>query len=595
MVLYALLLLLLTSCSQVPISVVTTIPMGENKVAPVPSPAARPLPTLVTNEKPAGYEARGKKFAIAAQGPAAARAAESAFAAGGNIIDAAVAASFAISVERPHSTGLGGGGFLLYFEAKSGKTYAIDFRERAPLKASRDMFLDENRAVIPNKSLNGHHSVAVPGLVAGLVEVHSKFGRLPLAKTITPAIQLAEKGVVVYPKLASALELRQEVLAQYPASKAIFFHPEGRPYKLGETIVQRDLAQTLRAIAKEGSRGFYRGKIAQLVLEEMKRGGGLVEKVDFDSYKVIWRQPVTSTYLGHQLLSMPPPSSGGTHVIQVLNMLEGEDLASYGFLSAKATHLTAASLQIAFADRSKYLGDTDFVKVPLTKLTSKEYARALLASIPGDRARPSKEVAPGALLPKESPETTHFSIIDAEGNAVASTQTINYAFGSGVVVPGTGIVLNDEMDDFAAKNGVPNVFGALGGDANSIAPRKTPLSSMSPTILVKDGKPVLSVGAPGGTRIITCVIETILNYTKYQMPLYESVAAVRVHHQWNPDRLDIDAPGPAPEALQALRSMGYEVKVEEGAVPCITEAVAREGDELHSVADPRDIGLAIAQ
>ncbi len=330
-------------------------------------------------------------------------------------------------------------------------------------------------------------------------------------------------------------------------------------------------------------------------MNSQKAQVGLVTQDDLDKYQVKWREPLRGTFRGLEIFSMPPPSSGGIHVLQVLNMLEQDPLERYGHLSAKSIHLTAAALQAAFADRAVYPGDPDFVHVPVEKLTSKKYALARRAEFPAERARPSSAVKPGAIPKEESFETTHFSLLDRAGNAVASTQTINFLFGSGVVAPGTGVLLNDEMDDFAAKPGAANAYGALGGEANSIAPGKTPLSSMSPTIVTRDGLPVMAVGAPGGTRIITCVAETILNYFAYGMNAYDSVAAVRLHHQWMPDGLDIELPGPAEKVVRELTRMGYQTKIAEDVIPCRVELAVREEDQITAVSDPRDAGLSLAK
>lgn len=567
------LLLCLTACSAAP------LPLAET-AAPIHR---------------ADYEATGQRYAIAAQGEAAASAADKMFALGGNIIDAAVAASFAISVERPHSTGIGGGGFLLFREAKSEKVFALDFRERAPLKATRDMYLGAKGEFDQQKSLNGILSVATPGIVAGLAEIHARWGRLPFAKTVEPAIALAENGFPVYPTLASALAHRASVLGADPGSRKIYFRPDGTPLRAGDLLVQKDLAGTLRLIGRLGKKGFYEGKVGGSILSFMRQEKGLIGKKDFDAYRVKWREPLRGSFLGHEIYSMPPPSSGGIHVLQILNILEKDPLQELGPLTASSVHLTASATQLAFADRAVYPGDPDFVSVPSEWLISKDYAKERRALIDENRARPSSEIRAGTFRDTGHAETTHFSILDAEGNAVASTQTINYSFGSGVTVPGTGVLLNDEMDDFAAKAGAANAYGALGGEANAIAPGKTPLSSMSPTIVLKEGRPVMAVGAPGGTRIITCVAQTILNYLAFGLPAWESVAAVRFHQQWQPDEISMDAPGIDPDSVKALERMGHHVRVAPNAVFCRTQLAVREGETLKAVSDPRDFGRSVAR
>lgn len=541
----------------------------------------------------ASAEAYGKEYAISTQGRYASLAAEKIFAQGGNIIDAVVAASFTVSVERPQSTGIGGGGFMLFHEAKSGETYAIDFRERAPLQAYENMYLKKDGKADAQLSQDGILAVAVPGLVAGLVEIHQRFGSLPLDKVIAPAIDLAENGFEIYPEFHRALENRRLVLARDPAAKAIFLDKGGKTPPIGTRLVQKDLAKTLRLIAKNGKSGFYQGPVAHSILKLSKERGGLLTQKDLNSYEVKWRTPVEGQFHNYKVVSMPPPSSGGVHVIQFLNFLKDDQLVKAGPLSSRSVHLAAAALQSSFADRATYLGDPDFVDVPVQGLLSEKYLKERRQQVPSERARKASEVQAGVATKYESTDTTHISLIDAHGNAVSTTQTINGWMGAAIVAPGTGIVLNNEMDDFSAQVGAANLFGAIGGKPNAIAPRKTPLSSMSPTILLENKKPVLAVGAPGGTRIISCVAQTILNYVEFKLPLYDAVSMLRYHHQWQPDVLYIDPPGPRPEVLQQLKKMGYEVRIEP--VPCYVMAVAKEGERLHGVADPRDIGISIAK
>ncbi len=547
-----------------------------------------------TPEIKAQYEAQGSRFVVATQGVAATEAARDMYKLGGNIIDAAIAASFVISVERPQSTGIGGGGFMMFREAKSGKTYAIDFRERAPQLATTKMFLDKKGEVVEGLSSEGPKSSAVPGLVAGLLEIHQKYGKLTRAQVMEPAIRLAENGFKVYEHLAIALKDMQSVLKLYPASAAIFLKRNSEPYQVGELLVQKDLAKTLREISQKGAKAFYSGKIAQAMVQDSQRRGGLIRQRDLDLYKTKWRTPVTGTYKGYTLFSMPPPSSGGTHVIQILNFLEEASLAKHGPASAQGIHLKAAAMQQAFADRATYMGDPDFVKgIPVAALTSKKYAKTVLENINKNGRQSSDQVKAGNVLSAESDDTTNFSIMDAEGNAVVSTQTINGWMGSGVTIPGTGIVMNNEMDDFSAKPGASNIYGAVGGLPNTIEPGKTPLSSMAPTLVLKDQKPVLALGAPGGTRIITCVAQTMLNYLEHKMPLYDAVAALRMHHQWRPDLIELEAPGPNVEVIKDLEKMGYSSKVDK--MGCRVNAVANENGLLKGAADPRDIGASYAE
>lgn len=536
-------------------------------------------------------EAIGKNYAVATQGIYATRAAKEILNRGGNAIDAAVAASFVLSVERPHSTGIGGGGFLIFRDGKTNKLYAVDFRERAPMKSFEKMFQDKEGKAISQLSINGILASGVPGLVAGLLEIHEKFGKLKRSEVLAPAIVLAENGFPVYPSLAKALLQKESLLAQDPEAARIFLNSDKKALREGELLVQSDLGRTLRLISKEGKNVFYKGKIAAIFADYFSKNQGLITRADLKNYQVKWKEPLISKYKDYDIVSMPPPSSGGVHVIQMLNMLEDDRLAEKGFLSAEAIHLTAESMRSAFADRAKYLGDSDFVKVPVETLTSKKYAAERRMDIKHS-ARLSKDVKAGSIPGFEHTETTHLSIIDSNGNMVSTTQTINGYMGSSLVLPGTGIVLNNEMDDFSAQPGVANLFGAIGGSQNAIAPGKTPLSSMTPTLVLKNNDPVMSVGAPGGTRIITCVLQTMLNYLEYRLPLYESVTAIRFHHQWTPDKIDIDPPGPRSDVVADLQKRGHKIEI--NPVPCNVMAVTKEGDFLHAVSDPRDIGTSTA-
>ncbi|WP_374029824.1 gamma-glutamyltransferase [Bdellovibrio bacteriovorus] len=462
-----------------------------------------------------------------------------------------------------------------------------------PLRATRNMFIGKDGKADPHLSQDGILAVGTPGLVAGLLEVHQKFGSLPLQDVMQPAIDLAENGFEIYPEFFNALENRAAVLSKDPSAKSIFLDANGQVPTVGTKLVQKDLANTLRIIAEKGRDGFYKGSVAKAILKFSKEKKGLLTQKDFDTYKVHWRKPVMGKFKGYDVASMPPPSSGGVHVIQFLDFLEKDHLADAGILSTKSIHLAASALQSSFADRATYLGDPDFVKVPVDGLISPKYIESRRQEVPADRARTANQVKAGQPLPYESTQTTHISLIDAQGNAVSTTQTINGWMGAAIVAPGTGIVLNNEMDDFTAQVGTQNLFGAVGGKPNAIEPKKTPLSSMSPTILLQNNKPVMSVGAPGGTRIISCVAQTILNYVEFKTSLYDAVTTVRYHQQWQPDVLYIDPPGPRKEVLEQLKRMGYNIKIEP--VPCYVMAVAKEGDKLHGVADPRDIGISLAK
>ena len=535
-------------------------------------------------------ESIGPNYGIATQGIYATKAAVDIFEKGGNAIDAAIAASFTISVERPHSTGIGGGGFMLFRDAATKKIYAIDFRERAPLSSTTNMYLDEKGNPIANLSINGVKAIATPGLVAGLLEIHEKFGRLSRSDVLSSAIELAEKGFKVYPSLAKALSQKEDELIKDKDATKIFLDGNKKALKEGDILIQKDLASTLKLISREGKKAFYEGEIAK----NFEDNHFVVTKKDLGEYKVLWREPLKGNFKGYSIFSMPPPSSGGIHVLQFLSMLEEDHLKEKGFLSAQSIHLAASALQSAFADRAKYLGDPDFINVPTKDLISKDYAKKRRAEIDSNRARKAQEVSFGKISGYEHDETTHLSIIDKEGNMIATTQTINGYMGSSVVLPHTGIVLNNEMDDFSAKPGASNLFGAVGSKANAIAPKKTPLSSMSPTLILNEkDDPILSVGAPGGTRIISCVAQTILNYLEFKLPPYESIASARYHQQWLPDELDLE-PGKIPqETIEKLKQMGHNVQ--EKSVNCNVMAVAKEENLFRAVSDPRDIGTSHAR
>ncbi len=545
---------------------------------------------LMPDKKRTQYEAFGEKYMIATQGAGASQAAKTVLDKGGNIYDAFVAATFAISVERPHSTGIGGGGFLVHHNQRENKTEAVDFREVAPMSSTQNIFLDKNGKQITDKSLTGPFAVAVPGLVAGTLEVHRKYGKLPLAIVMEPAIKMAEEGFSIYPALADALEEEAPRLKRFPSSTKIFFGKNNEPLQAGDLLVQTDLAKSLKLIRDNGRDGFYQGIVSSKIIATVNKYGGKLHKNDFKNYQVKYRKPVEGTYKDYRVVSMPPPSSGGTHVIQILNIVEEDNLKKLGAQSAKAIHLTASAMQIAFADRAKYMGDADFVKVPVKELTSKTYAKKLRNKI-GNKALASKDFPIAFKDLYESSETTHFTIMDSVGNVISSTQTINGWFGSALVAEGTGIMLNNEMDDFASHVGGVNLFKAIGGSNNLVAPKKRPLSSMSPTIIFKQDKPYLALGTPSGTRILTCVAQTILNYIEHELPLYDAVSATRYHHQWFPEELWIEKPYLAKAEEEKLSGMGHKIKHK--SLGCKIQAVSFKDGKLHGVSDPREEGMAI--
>jgi gamma-glutamyltranspeptidase/glutathione hydrolase len=503
---------------------------------------------------------------------------------GGNAIDAAVAVGFALAVTLPQAGNLGGGGFMLIHMA-SGETVAIDYREKAPLQATREMFLDASGNADPQLSQWSGLATGVPGTVAGLALALDRYGTMSLAEVMAPAIALGKDGVEVTPGLAEALAGSHATFAKYASSAGIFLKPNGSDFQPGDRLVQEDLAHSLEAIAKDGPDAFYSGEIGELIAAEMARSGGLITTDDLAQYAAIVREPVEGTYRGYEILSMPPPSSGGTHVVQILNILEAYPIGTLGFGGAKTIHLMTEAMKRAYADRSEYLGDSDFVDVPVKGLTSKAYADTLRATIDESHATLSAGIKPGGPLPYESDQTTQFSVVDKDGNAVSNTYTLNFSFGSGLVAEGTGILLNNEMDDFSAKPGVPNAYGLIGGDANAVEPGKRPLSSMSPTIVLKDGKPFLVTGSPGGSRIITTVLQMIMNVIDHGMNVAEASAAPRMHHQWLPEELRVEE-GFSADTLTLLEAMGHTVAAK--ATMGSTQSIMRRDDgALFGASDPR--------
>jgi gamma-glutamyltranspeptidase / glutathione hydrolase len=556
--------------------------------------------------------ARSQNGMVASAHPLATQAGVTMLQQGGNAVDAAVATTLAISVVEPFAAGIGGGGFML---AQVGnQTTALDFRERAPQKASRNMYLDAQGKVRPNASLEGHLAAGVPGTIAGLAAAHQKYGKLPWRSVVAPAIKIARDGFIVSELYTEQAKSKQKLLASNPAAREIFTR-NGRPLQPGERLVQQDLARTLNAVARN-PQDFYTGTIARAIDRDMRQNQGLINLADLRAYRPKWRVPLCGKFRQYDVCSMPPPSSGGVHLLQILNTIGTTDLAKMGWHSSDALHLLVESMRIAYADRSKYLGDPDFTKVPVAALTNPAYANQRRQEIKLDKARPSNIIQPVApeilkqfdrasvgvpprgTLPinnkqplPESRDTSHLTVVDKDRNVVSLTFTVNYRFGAGVVVPGTGILLNDEMDDFAVAPGVPNVFGLVGGDANAIAPGKTPLSSMTPTIVTENGKFRLAIGAPGGSTIITTVLQILLNVLEYKMDVGTAVAAGRIHHQWLPDKLNVEPWGFDPATLAELRRRGHSIEQREywGNANAIQQL---PDGKLEGAADPRGEGVA---
>lgn len=575
--------LILTNLSLALMLVIS--PIAQSKLLPQPATNASQLAAnRYDSSNDIFHPVYGKNGMVASEQGLATQVGLDILKQGGNAIDAAVAVGFALAVVLPNAGNIGGGGFMVLHDDKTGKDVAIDFREIAPAKASRDMYLDNQGKVIDGKSLFTHDASGVPGTVAGMEYALKKWGTMPLSKVLEPAIKLADKGFIVSDVLAQTLKEEKSTLGKWSSSKAIFFK-NGEPLKSGDLLVQKDLAKSLRLIAKQGAKAFYQGEIATKIAKEMQSQGGTMTLEDLKAYKVVERQPIIGDYRGYKVVTMPPPSSGGVHLIEILNMLEHYPIKEDGVNSAKNIHHMAESMKLAYADRSEYLGDPDFVKIPVTGLTSKAYANELVKTIDDNKARLSSNIKPGKPQPYESDQTTHFSVMDKAGNAVAVTYTLNLNFGSGIVVEGTGILLNNEMDDFSVKPGVPNAFGLVGCTANAIEAKKRPLSSMTPTIVMKNNKPWLVTGSPGGARIITTVLQSVVNTIDHEMNPAEAIITPRVHHQWLPDELRVEE-GISPDTIKLLQDKGHKVvtKAPMGRI----QIIQADDSGFYGYSDPRN-------
>jgi len=511
---------------------------------------------------------------------------------GGTAVDAAVAIGFSLAVTLPRAGNIGGGGFMLVYDAESKTTTAIDYREMAPLAATRDMFLDADGNPDPALSRDSHQASAVPGTVAGLYLAHQKFGRLPWQRLVQPAVDLARDGILVTRDLATQLRNRQARMCRDETTCDYFYKPGRVPYATGERLIQADLAATLQLIADSGPDAFYRGPIAEQIVAEMQQGGGLIDMQSLAAYQPAVREPLRGTYRGFEIVAMPPTSSGGVHVLQMLNVLQHFPISEFGAGSADEVHVLAEVMRVAYADRSKHLGDPDFYDVPVEWLSSDEYAAELADSIDMNRARPSTEVAPGVAVPIESEDTTHFSAMDVDGNVVSNTYTLNTSYGSAIAVDGAGFLLNNEMEDFVSKPGVPNVFGLLGGAANAVQASKRPLSSMTPVIVFRDGKPWFATGSPGGSRIITAVLQMIVNVIDHGKGIADAVHMPRIHHQWFPDQLMLEA-GISPDTIKLLQARGHKI-IEAQSLFTSLQTVAFRDGLFRGASDPRRPDAAAA-
>ena len=457
---------------------------------------------------------------------------------GGNAYDASIAVAFALAVVLPRAGNIGGGGFMVMYDEKTDKSYSIDYREKAPALASKDMYLNDDGSVNNKRAREGILSIGVPGTVYGMWEVHKKFGSLPWKKLLDPAIKLAEEGFIMSPFMVDALNKRYKKLSNYKNFKKIFY--KEYPVQMNKRLLQLELAETLKIISKKGVKGFYGGEVADKIVTDMENREGLISLQDLKEYRPVWREPLKGNFKEYEIITMAPPSSGGIHIIQMLNILENFNLEELGHNSAAYAALLSEVMKFAYADRSKYLADPDFFEVPTSKLISKQYAQAIFKKIKLNKVTPSSEILPGKLIPYESEDTTHFSVADSFGNVVTNTYTLNSGYGSGVVIKGTGIIMNNEMDDFVSAPGVPNQFGLLGGEANKIEPFKRPLSSMTPTLVFKDSNPIIATGSPGGSVIITAVLQFLLNMLVFDMEISDATVVPRIHHQWVPDILFLE-------------------------------------------------------
>ncbi|MFB2758953.1 gamma-glutamyltransferase [Shewanella xiamenensis] len=506
---------------------------------------------------------------------------------GGNAVDAAVAVAFSLAVTLPRAGNIGGGGFMLVHLAKENKTIAIDYREMAPSKAKKDIFLDENGDAVTKLSREHGLAVGVPGTVMGMSLALEKYGTMTMAQVTAPAIKMAQEGISVSPDLAVSLAGLKRRMSQWPSTAAIFYKADGSDFQVDDILKQPELAHSLQLIAEKGTKGFYEGETAEKLVKAVQEAGGIMTLEDLKHYKAVEREPVRGQYRGYEVVSMPPPSSGGVHIIEMLNVLQQFPIDKFGHNTAQTIHVMAETMKHAYADRSEYLGDPDFYKVPVKQLTDKDYAQKIASQIALNKTTPSEEIKPGNLAPYESDQTTHYSVVDKWGNAVSNTYTLNFSYGSGLVAKGTGILLNNEMDDFSAKPGTPNGYGLVGGDANAVEGNKRPLSSMSPTIVMKDGKPFLVTGSPGGSRIITTTLQIIMNVIDHGLNIAEASNAARVHHQWLPDELRVET-SLNRDTISLLEAKGHKVSVQSAMGSTQSIMVTDQG--IFGATDPRHSG-----
>jgi gamma-glutamyltranspeptidase/glutathione hydrolase len=542
------------------------------------------------NQKPFFSDRKGviaQNGMVASAHPEASKVGVEILKAGGNAVDAAVAVQFALAVVHPSAGNIGGGGFLV-LRNKDGKSYSIDFREKAPGKGHADMYLDKDGNVVPNASTLGRLASGVPGSVDGMAQAHAKYGKLSWKQVLQPAIDIARNGVVLTQREARSLNsIKSDLMAVNPGS-SYFLNPTGKDWVSGDLLVQKDLAKVLKRVQKKGREGFYAGKVAKQLVKDINRNSeGIISKKDLADYHGQWRETITEGYKGYKVITMAPPSSGGVALLQLMRLTEQHPLRKWGWHSDSTIQVMIEAERRVYADRAKFLGDPDFVKVPVSDLISKDYLEKRWDDFSWDKATDSKSIHGGALPGYESLETTHFSVVDKEGNAVSVTTTLNGGYGSRVVVKGGGFFMNNEMDDFSIKAGAPNMYGLIGNKANAIAPGKRMLSSMTPTIIEKDGKLLMVVGTPGGSTIITSVYQTILNVLEHGMTMQQAVNALKFHHQWLPDKTTFEASAFSAEAIKKLQDKGYILEQQRNSIGRMDCILVLPDGTLEGGSDPR--------
>lgn len=553
-----------------------------------PSIAQEQTPRLDTQDR--FVPVIGRKGMVTSREKMATQVGADILAEGGNAVDAAVAVGFALAVTYPQAGNLGGGGFMIVHLAEENKSIAIDYREMAPQAAHRDMYLNDDGSVDNDRSKYTHKASGVPGTVAGMVHALENYGTMSLKQVMQPAYDLANDGFAMYNYLQSSLNNRKERLQKNAAAGKAYFKADGSSYQYGEILKQKNLAWSLMQIMNGGKDAFYKGEIAKRIVADQEANDGLITMDDMANYVTIERPALVGEYKGHKVVTMPPPSSGGVHLVQIMNMLEDDDLKAKGHNSAATLHLYIESMRQAYADRSEYLGDPDFSDVPVAELTSKKYAKLIRAQIPANKSRRSTDIAPALNLVTESPDTTHFSVMDQWGNAVSNTYTLNFSYGNHTMAAGTGIMMNNEMDDFSAKPGTPNGYGLIGGEANSVEPKKRPLSSMTPTIVLKDDKPFFVTGSPGGSTIITVVLQSVFNVLEFDMNAMHALAAPRIHHQWLPDSVMMEE-GISKDTKDILLGMGHQISPRQLTIGSLNTIMYKDGI-FYGAADIRSMDAA---